>query len=148
MRVAHFVSAGTRHALSVGMQALLIAAIVGVLALGFSAVYQPAGLIAGLGDADAGRTTASISVPDGAFGGTTTATVNPGDSVVYFACFRGGERVMAAYKATDANNQATVKLGPTPSWLSGEATCIAQEGTRSNSGRWRVLAETTFYVAP
>jgi hypothetical protein len=37
-------------------------------------------------------------------------------------------------------------LGPTPMWTGGAADCTAEEGTWSKSGRWRVLARTSFHV--
>ena len=84
MRAVPSIASGTRHIVSVGLQALLISAILGLAALAASAVYRPAGFIAGVGDADAaGPGSARISVPDGVFGGTTTATANPGGDVLW-----------------------------------------------------------------
>ena len=150
MRVTSFITSGTRHVIGVALEALLIAAIIASLALALSAVSKPAGLVAGLDNADAaGRTAARLTIPDGVFGGTTTATANPGgDSWVYVACYRSGDRVLGAYERVNGDNQATFRLGPTPSWLSGAAQCVGQEGYWAKSGRWRVLAETTFEVAP
>jgi hypothetical protein len=141
---------GARHVTGAALEALLIAAIIALVALAMSGFYQPAGFIAGVDNADAaGRTSARITIPDGVFGGTTTATANPGgDSWVYVACYRSGERVLGAYERVNSDNQATFRLGPTPSWASGAAHCVGQEGYWSKAGRWRVLAETTFEVAP
>lgn len=55
MRAGSVVARSTRHLFGVGLQALLIAAIVGTTALAMSAVYRPAGLIAGVEDAAAAR---------------------------------------------------------------------------------------------
>ncbi len=91
---------------------------------------------------------ASISVPDGVFGGTTTATANPGgDTWVHVQCFtvEDGSMGMEAYSKVDANNQATFTLGPTPSWGSGAAACVAEEGTWGKRG-FRAIATTTFVV--
>ena len=150
MRAVPSIASGTRHVIGVGLEALLIAAIIASLALAFSAVYKPAGFVAGVADADAaGRTSARITIPDGVFGGTTTATANPGgDSLVYVACYRSGEAVLRVYGRLNSENQATIRLGPTPSWSSGAAHCVGQEGYWAKSGRWRILAETTFEVAP
>ena len=150
MRAEQALGRGVRHVTGVTLQALLLAAIVGTVALAMSAVYKPAGFIAGVEDVAAGpRTAARITIPDGVFGGTTTATANPGgDAWVYVACYRNGERVMGAYERVDENDQATFQLGPTPSWTSGAATCVGQEGYWAKGSRWRVLAETTFSVAP
>lgn len=91
---------------------------------------------------------ASIAVPDGVFGGVTTATANPGgDSWVHVRCYNEGGVAMEAWKKVDANNQATFQLGPTPSWSSGGASCEAEEGYFAKRG-FKVLAKTTFEVAP
>jgi len=60
MRVVSTFSAGVRHVLSVGLQALLVAAIIGTLALFFSGAYKPASFVAGVQDAAAGRGAASL----------------------------------------------------------------------------------------
>ena len=150
MRAPSTIARGTRHIVGVGLQAVLLAAIVATVALAMSAFYKPAGFVAGVDQAQAGgRNSAVITVPDGVFGGTTTATANPGgDAWVYVACFQAGERVMGEYQLVNSENQATFRLGPTPSWSGGAATCVGQEGYWAKSGRWRVLAETTFDVAP
>ena len=44
MRAVPSIAAGTRHVFGVGLQAILIAAIVGLVALAMSAVYKPAGI--------------------------------------------------------------------------------------------------------
>lgn len=150
MRATTTIASGTRHILGVSLQALLIAAIIGTAALVTSAVYQPAAFIAGVDDAAAGgRTKATITVPDGVFGGTTTATANPGgDAWVHIRCFVAGSVGLEAWKKVDDANQATFTLGPTPSWSSGGAMCEAEEGYWARGSRWRVLARTTFDVAP
>ena len=101
-----------------------------------------------------GSVTGHISVPDATYGGTTTATVNPGDPNTYVLvqCYApdfGGSYVYAAYFPVDtATKQATI--GPLSStlWARGAASCRAQEGyyTRNGFGRWVVLATTTFRV--
>ncbi len=131
-----------KHATRVALEALLIA----LLAAG--AVLLAAGRL-GLPDASpvaAGRTSATISVADGVFAGTTVATVNPGDSWVRARCYQDGGLVYEQYVRVDATRQATLQLGPTPRWTGGAADCTAEEGTWSKSGRWRALAETSFYV--
>ena len=94
-----------------------------------------------------------ISVPDAAYGGMTTATVNPGgaNTYVFVQCYRDsdGKYVYAAYFAVDSSNHASV--GPLWStlWPSGSASCTAQEGyfRRDGFGKWVSLASTTFRVA-
>ena len=150
MRAPSTIARGTRHIVGVGLQAVLLAAIVATVALAMSAFYKPAGFVAGVSDVDAGgRNSAVITVPDGVFGGTTTATANPGGNAwVRIICYQAGGVAMEAWGGVDLNNQLAVQLGPTPSWLSGAASCLAQEGTFGRNGHWRVLAETTFDVAP
>ena len=98
--------------------------------------------------------TGVITVPDAAYGGTTTATVNPGgtNTYVFVQCYApdfGGTYVYAAYFPVDSSNHA--QLGPLWStlWPQGNAACRAQEGyfTRNGFGRWESLATTTFRVA-
>jgi len=99
--------------------------------------------------AKGGRNGASISVPDGVYAGTTVATVNPGgsDTRVRAKCFQNGGLVYEQRVKVDANNQATLTLGPTPSWSGGPANCTAEEGYYSTSFRWHTLATTTFNVS-
>jgi hypothetical protein len=149
MRAGSAIAAGGRHAFEVGLQALVIAAIIAAVALAMSAVYRPAGFVAGLDTADAARAGGGhIAVPDGYFGGTTVATTNPGgDVAVHAQCFQSGVAVWAQVARVDANNQAVLTLGPTPRWTGGDADCTAAEGYWTKTGRWRVLAETTFHVS-
>ena len=90
----------------------------------------------------------SITVPDGVFGGTTTATTHTGPTTwVHAACYQGGLQVYEQYVKTDANNQAVLTLGPTPFWPSGAAACTADEGTWMANGRFKVSASTDFSVS-
>ena len=145
MRAVPTIASGTRHIAGVGLQALLIAAILGLAALAASAIYKPAAFIAGVDNANAARNySGHISVPDGNYGDTTVATVNPGGDVwVRARCYQGS-LVYEQYVKTNGDNQATLTLGPTPNWTGGDATCTAQEGTFGKTNRWKVLAETTF----
>lgn len=95
-----------------------------------------------------------ISVPDAVWGGTTTATVNPGgeSAEVFVQCYApdfGGTYVYAAYFSVNASDQALI--GPLWStlWPQGAASCRAQEGyfKRAGFGRWVALATTTFSVS-
>ncbi len=89
-----------------------------------------------------------ISVPDGVFGGTTTATTHTGPTTwVHAACYQGGMKVYEQYVKTDSNNQAVLTLGPTPFWPSGAASCTADEGTWMANGRFKVSATTDFSVS-
>jgi hypothetical protein len=55
MRAGPAIASGGRHVVGVGLQALLVAAIVGAIALAMSGVYRPAGFLAGVEGVDAGR---------------------------------------------------------------------------------------------
>ena len=126
-------------------EALLIVAIVAALLVGVSLVVgtPPPGAT----DALAAR--GVISVPNGVYAGTTTATVNPGGTEAWARarCFQGGVQVYEEYAKVDANRQATFHLGPTPMWSGGSASCVGEEGYWSRNNQWRVLASTKFTVA-
>ena len=148
MRAISTAASAARHSLGAVAEAFLIAVIVAAVVLALSPVYQPANIIAGTGTAAAGRVTAKITVLDGVYAGTTTATLNPGGSGAwaYAECYQGDTLVLRQYR-DGSSGQATFQLGPTPVWTSGPADCRAQEGTWDKGGRWRVLATTTFRVA-
>jgi hypothetical protein len=137
-------------------EALLVAAIIAGVLLALSPIYAPARDLAGTGDAAAARSSGHITV-DGpvSYGGTTTATVNPGgtDVYVFVQCYApnmDGKYVYAAYSPVNSRNVASI--GPLASalWTSGGASCTAQEGyfTRNGFGKWVVSASTTFKVTP
>ena len=136
MRAVSSITSGTRHIAGVGLQALLIAAILGLAALAASAVYKPAAFIAGVGPVDAGRATVSI-----AFAGVTRAdTSGPSaGSSVSFAigtgsvkdrdvaklwvankCSQDGALVYAQYEAVRDG-----LAGPFVLAFEGSATCRA-----------------------
>ena len=79
----------------------------------------------------------------------TEFSANPGgDAIwVYAECYQDGQLVYAQYVEADANNEAVLSLGPTPSWTGGSASCTAEEGYFNRSGRWHTVAETTFEVS-
>jgi hypothetical protein len=121
-----------------------------VVALVIAASFVATGEPGGADDALAGRNSGTLSIPDGSFGGTTTATANPGGAGAWVMaeCFQNGTVVYRQYVQMDpATNQATLKLGPTPSWTSGAASCRGEEGTWFKGSRWRVIATTTFSVS-
>ncbi|MBF8289524.1 MAG: hypothetical protein HW391_492 [Chloroflexi bacterium] len=136
-----------RHTAGVAFEGLLILATVTVLL--FAAAVVTRGEPGGADDAFAGRNGA-ITVADGSFAQTTVATANPGDdgTWVMAECFQNGTIVYRQYVRVDpATHQATLTLGPTPSWSSGAASCRAEEGVWFKGTRWRVLATTTFEVS-
>jgi hypothetical protein len=101
-------------------------------------------MIAGSALAGSGR----ITVPDGQYGKTVTATVNPGgtSSWARALCYQNRELVYGEYVRVDADNHATFTLGPTDSWQGGNASCTADELMLRSNGTWRVLASTKFNV--
>ena len=148
MRAVSTAASGARHLAEVGLQALIIVGIVAALLLALAPAFSPAEDLAGIKGATAGRGQAHISVPDGVFGGTTTATLNPGGDIwALGACYQGDSLVWLQYAHADDGRTATFTLGPTPLWQGGAATCIAEEGNWAKNGRWRYVATTTFSVA-
>ncbi|HEX5590801.1 MAG TPA: hypothetical protein VFX65_10975 [Candidatus Limnocylindrales bacterium] len=128
----------------------------GLLVLGTIAALVLAGAVAtrgepgGAASAFAGRYSGVITVPDGVFAGTTTATANPGTEGTWAMaeCSQDGTVVYRQYVKVDpVTHQATFTLGPTPLWSGGAASCRAEEGTWFKGSRWRVQASTTFNVS-
>jgi hypothetical protein len=151
------VAAGARHVIGVGLQALILSAIIATVALAMSAVYQPAGFVAGVDDAAAAkRASGRITVAEPvAHGETTTATVNPGGSDVYVfvSCYApdmSGAYVFAAYYPVGSDD--TASIGPLASsrWTSGRGSCVAEEGyfARNGLGKWVIQATDHFTVDP
>jgi hypothetical protein len=143
-----------RHTFGVALEAVLLLAIVAALIFGAAllAGVPPGGadsVFAAKGGSGNGHGGGAITVPDGVFAGTTTATVNPGGSGswAFAQCYQGGTLVYAQYVEADSTNRATFTLGPTPLWTGGSANCTAEEGVWGSSGRWRTVAETTFDVS-
>lgn len=134
----------TRHVTGRLSEAMVIVGIVTALAF-TSALFIGHPLGAGMTRA-AGS--GSITVPNGVFGGTTTATVHTGPTTwVHAACYQGGAMVYEQYVKADSYNHAVLTLGPTPFWPSGAASCTAAEGTWMSSGKFKVSATTTFSVS-
>ena len=114
-----------------------------ITVVGFLALVAPFGAVV-----SASSPGSSITVPDGVFGGTTTATVHTGATTwVHATCSQSGSKVYEQYVKTDTNNQAVLTLGPTPLWTSGGASCNAAEGTWMANGKFKVSATTTFSVS-
>jgi hypothetical protein len=132
----------------VALEALLVAAIVWLAAMTLAGVSQSDNALAG--SANAGRARANLTVPDGVFAGTVVAHANPGGdgTWVHAECLQNGGVALTQWVRVDAENNATLTLGPTPLWTSGGATCTGQEGYFATNGRFRVLDSTDFNVAP
>jgi hypothetical protein len=137
-----------RHTAGVAVEGLVILATIVALVVAVTLVAR--GEPGAAGDAFAGRNSGTLTIPDGTFASKTIATANPGDegTWVMAECFQNGSVVYRQYVKVDpATHQATLNLGPTPSWTSGAASCRGEEGIWSKSNRWRVLATTTFEVS-
>lgn len=127
-------------------QALLVATAVATLvAAGASPAFAAKG---GRGATGGSTSGASISVPNGTFGGTVVATVSPAGLWAHASCSQNGLTVYEQYVQTDALGNATLGLGPTPLWSSGAASCVASAGSFSSTGKFTAAATTTFLAAP
>lgn len=152
MRALSTVASFSRGRATAVIEALILLAIVATLVLGFALVngtQSPAGaesVFAARGGGRAG-TAAQISVPDGVFGGTTTASVSQAGLWVYNACSKSGKVVSQQWAITDTAGKAVLYLGPTSLWTSGGASCVAQAGSWSRKGTWVSQGSTTFSVA-
>ena len=148
MRAVSTAAAGAKHALGATAQAFLILAIIAMLVIAVSMVTntRPAGAVGVL--AGRGHTaSASITVSDTVFGGSTTARTDPG-MWVKVDCYQDGRWVYGQYKQADSSGDAVLGwFGPTPNWSGGSANCTAQEGSWSRNGRWRGGASTDFFVS-
>ena len=102
------VSTGRRLSIAV-LQAIILAAILVALAIALAT----GGRSAPLGASNAlARGNAAITVPDGTFAGSTTATVNPGGGTwVYAACYQSDTLVYAQYVKAGTNNHALLSFG-------------------------------------
>ncbi len=142
--------AAARHLAGRLAEALVITGIVGAMAFASAFfVGHPAGAgmtLAAKGGQAAKAARVTITVPNGAFGGTTTATTSAG-LIVYANCTQGGVTVYQQYLATDSAGQAVLTLGPTMLWAGGAASCSAQAGSFASTGAWRAAGSTTFSVS-
>ena len=132
------------------MRKLMSVALAGVLLLTLAGTTFAAkgGNGAAHGGGGGGGSTVTITVPDGVFGGVTTASVSGASGLwVRAACsaFSGGS--MVTWVATDSSGLATIQLGPTPTWMSGGASCTAEAGYFNNKSQWVVDASTGFNVS-
>lgn len=147
MRAVSATGSMVRHAGVALVEAILIAAITGAVALG-AALFT--GHPGGAQGVRAASSAVSVSVPNGTFAGSTVATVDPPASSTWVdaKCYQAGLLVYEQWAQTDASNQAMLTLGPTPSWTSGGASCTASANVLQRGGKMKVVARTTFSVAP
>lgn len=97
-----------------------------------------------------GRTSGvTITVPDGVFGGTATATITGASSTAWFyvKCTQNGGTALLDWERIDATGHSYSQLGPTGSWTSGAATCTGEAGHYDRRSRWQTDASTTFNVS-
>lgn len=114
-----------------------------------------AGVLLPAPTASAGRRPGSgtaITVPDGVYGGTTTATVSkpPAGTWVVSTCYQDGSPVIFNRLEADAQGQAVLTLGPTEGYVSGigGADCTAEaKYWNLKRQRWVSLGTTSFQVA-
>lgn len=137
-----------RHVGGVAAEATLVAALVATVALALSPVYAPAKFVADTGAARAAGSV-QISVPNGVYAGTDVATIDPASGTIWVdaRCYQGGSLVYEQWAAADSSLQATLTLGPTPAWTGGAASCTATANALQRSGRFKLLASTTFSVS-
>ncbi|MEO7804417.1 MAG: hypothetical protein ABIS18_08720 [Actinomycetota bacterium] len=106
------------------------------------------------GLAEAARSSATLTVPNGVYAGSATATIastgiTSSVSPVYISaqCFQNGLRVFATtWLQANSSGQATFELGPTANWTGGSADCSAS-AVQEQNGRVRTLDTTNFHVA-
>ncbi len=135
-----------RHLLGAVAEATVVTALIFGLIAG--SAFGARGGNSSKGGHGGGGSTATISVPDGVYMGTVTATVSPAGLWVKAACYQDNVMVYGQYIQSDANGQATLNLGPTSWWTGGPATCTAEAGGwSSRSGAWTAQGSTTFNVS-
>jgi hypothetical protein len=93
-----------------------------------------------------------LSIPDGQYGGTTTATVTnpPSGTWVVATCYQGTGAVIFNRLEVDAAGQAVLTLGPTDGYAvdAGGANCQAEaKYWNLKRQKWVSLATTTFHVS-
>jgi hypothetical protein len=94
----------------------------------------------------------ALSIPDGRYGGTTTATVTnpPTGTWVFATCYQGTAAVIFNRLELDAAGHAVLTLGPTDGYASGVGGADCQAEAKSwnlKRQKWISVATTTFHVA-
>ena len=133
-----------RHVLGAIVEALLVVAIIVAVVLAAAPLVRPTWLPGA--DAGGRNSATPISVPDGVFAGTTTATAGAAYRWVHARCSQDGVLVYEQWVKTGADGRGTFNLGPTPMWQGGAADCWAEDGSWTKS-RWRRASSTTFHVS-
>lgn len=88
----------------------------------------------------------SITVADGVLGGTVTAVIS--DTSLQFARAYCTQNDVVVYEEFVSVADPTFHLGPTASWMGGDAECVAELGYLRQHGAnyWRVVADDGFHV--
>ena len=136
-----------RRTFGILVRATLAAALVATIVLG-----------SGMGNV-ARRSSMSVAVDDGSYGGTTTAWVlstggnlaqatGSGELWVWAECFQNDHLVYWENPRVGSSMTATLTLGPTAWWTGGAAACTADlKWWDVKRSRFVVLSTTTFDVA-
>ncbi|HEX5015241.1 MAG TPA: hypothetical protein VFV72_13905 [Candidatus Limnocylindrales bacterium] len=130
-------------AFSHAAQAIVEGALVALIVVGLVAGTALAGKG---GHGGGGSTGGALSVPNGTYASTTTATAGAAYNWVHAKCSQGGTVVYEQWVKADGARHATFTLGPTPMWTSGGASCWAEDGYW-NGSRFRQQNTATFSVS-
>ena len=145
MRAGSAGAATLRHVGLVALEATLVATLVWIAAMTLAGAGQSNGLV---GAAQAGRDPGTVTVKPSVHGRPAVVSTSraPDDGWVHLTCAQGEARVLDRWARLDRHGRATVRLA-SEAWTSGGATCVAEIGFFSPSGRWRVDSATGFAAA-
>jgi hypothetical protein len=142
MRAGSAGAATLRHVGLVALEATLVATLVWIAAMTLAGAGQSNDLV---GAANAGRDPGTVLVKPAVHGATAlVSTTNAPDGAwVHVQCAQGSTLVMSMWARLDPRGRAKVVLSG-GTWTSGAADCLAQVGSFTQGGRWRVDAESRF----
>jgi hypothetical protein len=142
MRAGSAGAATLRHVGLVALEATLVATLVWIAAMTLAGAGQSNDLV---GAANAGRDPGTVLVKPAVHGATAlVSTTNAPDGAwVHVQCAQGSTLVMSTWARLDPRGRAKVVLSG-GTWTSGAADCLAQVGSFTQGGRWRVDAESRF----
>ena len=128
--------------------------IIGAFVVAITLTAAPAAALAAPGGKGGGKRGGgtSLVVPDGVYGGTSTATVAdpPAGTWIVATCYQDGYAVIFNRLEVDSAGQAVLTLGPTQGYTAGVggADCDAEaKYWNLKRQRWVSLATTTFHVS-
>jgi hypothetical protein len=142
MRTGSAGAATLRHVGLVALEATLVATLVWIAAMTLAGAGQSNDLVSA---ANAGRDPGTVSVQPAIHGATAlVATTNaPDGGWVHVQCAQGQSLVMSTWARLDGQGRASVQLAG-GTWVAGAADCLAQVGSFTPAGHWRVDAESRF----